>query len=405
MADDHRYDWLDNDAVEKLLRGEPVDTCRNKDNANGSAQADADRLAAALNALAEPVGPAAGPLPGEDEAVAAFRAARTAGAARTVSREHSGGQEFTVVRTVGARFGRTLAGRPSRLRRPLRAGMVAVLAGCAFGGVAVAAGAGVLPFAPSTAEPRPATSVSAAERGGEESVRPELSTGPVSPPGGTPDDTGRPAPSEETDGGPSGEPTPPASAGGGTGREDDPATPDSTPPATQDPDRKRWVVTACRQYLTGQTPDIAPEKLRRLEKAAGGPAAVRRYCEQIIRGGGQDDGGDSGGKGSGGSGGGDGDGDDDHGGGDHGGGEDGDSGGGTGSPPPPPPDPTPSPSVPATPGPDPEPSPSTDPGGSGTGGESVTPPPGTDPGEPAGTPGAADGTGAGDGVPARGAGS
>ncbi|MFH8368499.1 hypothetical protein [Streptomyces sp. NPDC018031] len=401
MADDHRYSWLDNDAVEKLLRGEPVDTCRSEDSVDrqAQAQADADRLAAALEALAESGPPPAGPLPGEDEAVAAFRAVRAGGAAPGTTREVSGARQLTVVRTVGVRFGRTPVDRPSRLRRPLRAGMVAVLAGCAFGGVAVAAGAGVLPFGPSAERPRPGSSVSAAESGRERSVEPELSTPPVSPTGGTTRGTGEATPSGGNDGDRPEETRPAETAGTGEEKEPDPDPTGTTPPPTGDDDPKRWIVTACRQYLAGETPDIDPDRLRRLEKAAGGPAAVRRYCERIIRG--HHGGGDSGG---GGHSGGNGDDDGDDGNGDSGGGgDDGGSGGGTGSPPPPstptpPPTqtPSPTPTLPGTTDPDSEPVRSPEASEPAAGGEPVTAPPGAEaPGGDApgpGEPGAASGT-------------
>ncbi|MFF8813164.1 hypothetical protein [Streptomyces pactum] len=365
MADDHRYDWLDNEAVERLLRGEPVDTCRNNTEADGQARADADRLAAALGALAETAPLPDGPLPGEDDAVAAFRAAR----AGTAARGAAGAPAAHGVRGAGARLGRVVD-RPSRLRRPLRAGMVAVLAGCAFGGVAVAAGAGVLPFVPNTAEPRPATSVSAAENGGPDGgVEPELSGRPATPSAGTTGGTRRTGPDGRPDGErEGGSPSPSGGGGHGTAEEPDPdRAPGTTGPTTPDRERGRWLRTVCRQYLAGDLPEIDPDKLRRLERAAGGPAAVRRYCEQVIHKGrpgdgagqGGSDGDDSGGRG------GDGDGGDhDHGGdkpgGEDGGGEDGDKGnGGRPSPPPPPPPPTPTPTeppppasgTPATPGP------------------------------------------------------
>ncbi|TSB23206.1 hypothetical protein FNJ62_15510, partial [Streptomyces benahoarensis] len=113
MADD-RYNWLDNDAAERLLRGEPVGTT-----AHG-----AQELARLLDDAA-PAGPGPAPLPGEEAAVAAFRRAHHA---------------------VPARAG---------LARPVRRGFVVALAACALGGVAVAAGTGVLhsPFRPGPAPP------------------------------------------------------------------------------------------------------------------------------------------------------------------------------------------------------------------------------------------------------------
>ncbi|KUJ66933.1 hypothetical protein ACZ90_31360 [Streptomyces albus subsp. albus] len=346
MADDHRYDWLDNDAVERLLRGEPVDTCRNLKDQDD--QARAERLAAALGSLAAPSEPAAEPLPGEEAAVAAFRAARAAAPAREVTRA----AELTVVRPRGTRFG-----SPSRLRRPLRAGMVAVLAGCAFGGVAMAAGAGVLRFGPPEKEPRPSSSVTAAESGEDEPTEPGLTPRPSRnaplDPGGSRD---------TASGDLGGDHGRTATPGGGTRTEDGdregrktggPDGRPSTPPPSTEEERKRWVFTACRQYLAGETPDIDPDRLRRLERAAGGPAAVRRYCERILMNSG---GGDTGGKNGGGKGnsGGNSGGEDGSGGGDgKGGDDDGDSAGGTGGSPPPPTS-TPTPGSTETPDPTPE---------------------------------------------------
>ncbi|NEC69074.1 hypothetical protein G3I41_31500, partial [Streptomyces sp. SID9727] len=67
MADEQDA-WLDKEAAEKLLRGEPVDP------AEGRPRQDAERLATALDAVARTARPATGPLPGEAAALAAFRA-------------------------------------------------------------------------------------------------------------------------------------------------------------------------------------------------------------------------------------------------------------------------------------------------------------------------------------------
>ncbi|MFE7465158.1 hypothetical protein ACFU6R_13810, partial [Streptomyces sp. NPDC057499] len=66
MADE-RYEWLDKDAAERLLRGEPVDPV------DGPSGTDAGRLAAALEAAARAARPATTELPGEAAALAAFR--------------------------------------------------------------------------------------------------------------------------------------------------------------------------------------------------------------------------------------------------------------------------------------------------------------------------------------------
>ncbi|MEX0173242.1 hypothetical protein MRBLMG1_006006, partial [Streptomyces sp. LMG1-1-1.1] len=78
MADEG-YQWLDQDAAEQLLRGEPVDA------ADDHARGQAERLSAALGAArAQAAAPVAGTeLPGEAAALAAFRAATAARAAAT----------------------------------------------------------------------------------------------------------------------------------------------------------------------------------------------------------------------------------------------------------------------------------------------------------------------------------
>ncbi|HET6860384.1 MAG TPA: hypothetical protein VFH94_25225, partial [Streptomyces sp.] len=145
MADE----WLDEDAAERLLRGEPVES------GDDHVRARAERLSAALDGLARTAGPGAGApaeLPGEAAALAAFRKARSASPDALPS-----------VR-IGAApgSGAVTAGRrrppPARWGRPVRFGLAAAFAGVALGGVAVAGGTGVLP-APFGfgAEPTPAS--------------------------------------------------------------------------------------------------------------------------------------------------------------------------------------------------------------------------------------------------------
>ncbi|WP_393060042.1 hypothetical protein [Streptomyces sp. LN549] len=177
MADE-QCEWLDKEAAEKMLRGEPVDP------ADGRIRQDAERLAAVLDAAARTGRPAAGELPGEAAALAAFRAARrsvapatavsapadTVRAARTGtdgSAESESGMLAPVhIRSAGSGTASGAAGsrgpRPMRWSRPIRFGLVASLACCAIGGVAVAAGTGMLPGPFSRHAPTPATSVSAA---------------------------------------------------------------------------------------------------------------------------------------------------------------------------------------------------------------------------------------------------
>lgn len=158
MADE-RYEWLDEEAAERLLRGEPVDV------PDEPARTQAARLTAALRNARQPEVPAGvddGELAGEAAALIAFRRARDRS---TAGQEH----DFGIVRVLPAP-------RPSlaaRLMQPVRYGVIAALAGFAFGGVAVGATTGLLP-SPFDEGSTPATSVSVAPTGappGEEPPR------------------------------------------------------------------------------------------------------------------------------------------------------------------------------------------------------------------------------------------
>lgn len=173
MADE-QYEWLDKGAAERLLRGEPVDPV------GGHSCTDAERLVAALEAAARSARPATGELPGEAAALAAFRTATRSARARTRANartrgvvEQAGGpagvEVLEPVRIGAVSVPHAPApsagagrGRSARWSRPVRFGLVASLAGCALGGVAVAAGAGMLPGPFGEHAPVPATSVSAA---------------------------------------------------------------------------------------------------------------------------------------------------------------------------------------------------------------------------------------------------
>ncbi|MGC5411446.1 hypothetical protein ACPXCX_48425, partial [Streptomyces sp. DT225] len=179
MADE-QYAWLDKEAAEKLLRGEPVDP------AEGRPRQDAERLATALDAVARTARPATGQLPGEAAALAAFRAAprrlRTAGA--TAAQGDDAGTAVLPPVHIGRAAG-PRGDRPFRWSRPLRFGLAASLACCAIGGAAVAAGSGVLPDPFGRHTPSPATSVSAAESPEElgTDVVPDEETSAPPPPG------------------------------------------------------------------------------------------------------------------------------------------------------------------------------------------------------------------------------
>lgn len=337
MADEH-YEWLDKDAAEKLLRGEPVVPVGDQ------ARTDAFRLAEALGTARGGLRPSAGEPPGEDAALAAFRQAR-----------HGNG----VDRLAGRDAGAAVPGRPgvlhavhigsapdtparrSRWNRPVRFGLAASLAGCALGGVAVAAGTGVFAGTFGQGSPTPATSVSAAVTPGpltssgpvddpsspadpsppdepEVSFSPadRESAGPDEPDGARSGETGR-----ERDADRPGDPDRPGgdgreeTAGGGDGRDDRPGeSGDGT-------DTGNWYeksVKACKAFRGGTLDDRSRRQLIQLAK---GEKNLERFCDRLLDGDGGS-GGSGGNGGSGGSGAGDDDDDDD-------GGQNGPGGGGS----------------------------------------------------------------------------
>lgn len=285
MADDRRYDWLDDDAVERLLRGEVLAG----DMTDDRARDDAARLDAALGALRVPAPADDAPLPGEEAALAAFRTARAAerGAALAAA---PAGSAAPVVR-LGRTAARASAAR-TFLRRPARSALALALAGCALGGVAVAAGTGVLPapFGRGGREPAPATSVVA-----------DSDTETAAPAPGAP----RTGPSRGTAGEGHGRSTAPSAPGSATPGGGPSATPGTGPgtasptPAPPQQDRGRGkddgrkgddghpavIVKLCRDYLdaTGRNSGkgVDNDTLSALERAAGG-AAVRAYCDHVL---------------------------------------------------------------------------------------------------------------------------
>ncbi|MFF3977539.1 hypothetical protein [Streptomyces sp. NPDC001828] len=272
MADE-RHEWLDREAAERLLRGEGVEP------GDERARAEADRLTALLRSLG-PTEPATTELPGEEAALAAFRKARPEGAA-------DNGEALGVVR-VGR-----VAQLPESPRRrrfaPVRLGLAAALACCAIGGVAVAAGTGVLPgpFASDEHDPAPASTVSAAVTPGPVATSPSHSLPPGSP---SPD---RAAPSS---GAPTpGDPTRPASPSGpATGGTSDPGRKDGTQPGGDPGEGEgdaggaaaggQWLARtteACREYRSGK---LDTAKRRDLESEAHGSAALKGFCDLVLDG-------------------------------------------------------------------------------------------------------------------------
>ncbi|MFJ4968197.1 hypothetical protein [Streptomyces sp. NPDC088755] len=316
MADE-QYEWLDKDAAEKLLRGEPVVPLGDQ------ARDDALRLAGALGAVRATGRAPAGELPGEDAVLTAFRQATRAGGDRLAGRGAGAalpGQPGTLHSVhIGAAPAPAAPPRRPRWSRPVRFGLAVSLAGCALGGVAVAAGTGFLPGPLGGQDaPAPASSVSAATPGplvsGLPAEDPPSSLAPAPPDTPAPlssPDRGRPGASEEA-----AAPTP-----GGSGQEkDDGATGDRARPgdpgredASEDPagreDRPddssdgqdqggRWYeksVKACKALRAGTLDERSRRQLVRLAK---GEENLERFCDRLLDGGGP--GGSSGGGGGGG---------------------------------------------------------------------------------------------------------
>ncbi|MGX8907890.1 hypothetical protein ACR820_22170 [Streptomyces netropsis] len=300
MADDHRYDWLDDDAVERLLRGGTVDSAALDEDTRPAAE----RLAASLADLRHPVLPEAGadgPLPGEEAALAAFRSARAEGAPgiRASLRSVRGGASGTsAVSGSGAAADAdgpvvrlaARSGTRSLLRRPVKGALALALAGCALGGVAVAAGTGVLPgpFGSAGSAPAPATSVSAAEDRDTRTLAPGIGDHGATP---SPGATGSLRPSERPSA--SGSATPGhGSPSGRDGRHDGPG---ESPSATTGPGDDRAgagkdggakqdpkaYARVCRLLLARQRVD--EDEVRTLERAEGGAAQLRALCERILK--------------------------------------------------------------------------------------------------------------------------
>ncbi|MET7482447.1 hypothetical protein [Streptomyces sp. NPDC005538] len=268
--------WLDRGTAELLLRGESLEAVDPAD------RAQAERLAKALGALSVDPSPAKVELPGEEAALAAFRATRTG---NDVERSDLGRPGRTHSSDAGlVRLGRPAPAAPdSRWGRPARFGLTAAVAVGMLGGVAVAAGTGVLPT-PFDDHPAPAASISAAATPDHPFLSPSPSgTGGSDTPttsGGSDDSSGEAA-------GRGTNPTPSAgagddkSAGAGNGRS--------------------GLTSSCRALRDGESLDAG--RKRTLEGAAGGTSHVWTYCKGLLKSGGSgtDDKGGKGDKGASGS--------------------------------------------------------------------------------------------------------
>ncbi|WP_406862688.1 hypothetical protein ABZO31_20585 [Streptomyces sp. HUAS MG47] len=259
MADE-RYEWLDLEAAERLLRGDSVDPVDDHE------RAAAARLTEALESVRRAPLPAAAPLPGEEAALAAFRSvsrARDAAAAPGAATA-----ELSDVRLVSTGH----RARRKRWSRSFRFGLAASVAGLAVGGVAVAAGTGMLPTP--FDGPAPASSVSAAASPG-----PEDTDGPDddSDSSHTPDD-GHSHGAESTappSGGPSS--TPPATGGPDAGTS---GSPDAGTDGSRDRDKLRArYVEACLDLRAGK---LDTAERRRLSSAPRGSETVKTFCDRLL---------------------------------------------------------------------------------------------------------------------------
>ncbi|MET7479002.1 hypothetical protein ABZT17_32215 [Streptomyces sp. NPDC005648] len=267
MADE-QYKWLDRETAEALLRGESLEAV------DATARDQAERLAKTLESLTAEPPPSSTELPGEDAAMAAFRAARAARADAEFARAAAGAADARPEPFVAGyrahphpadaglvRIGEPgRGGRGPRRRRRSHFALTAVLAAGMVGGIAYGATSGILPTPFGGHDPGPAASVSAAA-----SNRPLVSPSPNGVPG---------------------EPSPDGSTGGSA----DSATPKGTPgdAPSAGPEARGWwrrqAPSACRDALGGK--ELAPDRRQALEHAAGGytPDRVSKYCKTVLAG-------------------------------------------------------------------------------------------------------------------------
>lgn len=249
MADEQDK-WLDRETAELLLCGESPE-------AVGPAARDrSERLVRALGALSAPAVPADGELPGEAAALAAFRKVRAERADASAMASAQTSAQVSAALGSGApprssdaglvRIGaRGDGARRPRRSRPLRLGLAAALTVGMVGGMAAAAGTGVLPTPFGGSEPEPAATVSAA-------ASPDRPLAPPSP----------------LDGARGGSAPHGAAPGDGTAGNRDPH------------DRRAGLEASCREVRAGKDLDEARE--RALKEAAGGSSRVGKYCGDLL---------------------------------------------------------------------------------------------------------------------------
>ncbi|GHH12803.1 hypothetical protein [Streptomyces lanatus] len=262
MADE-LYGWLDRETAERLLSGESLEAVDAAD------RDQADRLAKTLEALTAEPALTSDELPGEAAALAAFRAARTDRQDASALMADRPGPPASDAPDVGLVHigGPARATRRPRWARPVRLGLAAALAVGMVGGVAVAAGTGVLPTPFDRDQPaRPAATVSAPapteqplispspEIGGQDEPTPEGGSKAPDDPGTSPD---------------------PADPGG-------PAAQRDSTSGDRDESRgwRKAVTSYCRDVRDGRS--LPGDRRRTLENAAGSSTRVWRYCKNLL---------------------------------------------------------------------------------------------------------------------------
>ncbi|MGW0768427.1 hypothetical protein [Streptomyces sp. NPDC002676] len=278
MADEH-YKWLNRERAERLLRGESLEIA-----VDAAAHEQAEALSEALGALSAQVAPAAGELPGEQAALAAFRKAREATEAeRTAAALADGtpgrrsaatapGHDAGLIR-IGARARTGIRSGCPRWARPVRLALAAAVAAGTLGGVAVAAGTGVLPGPFGQDHPGPAATVSTAQSpdGPLTSASPRTTPGSgsatASPDGGTSgadrDGSGRTGKTDK-----------------GTGRGTGKGVPGSANPSGAAGTWWHAATAVCRDLRDGKGLDA--RRRRTLEGLAGGSTRVSAYCKAVL---------------------------------------------------------------------------------------------------------------------------
>ncbi|WP_369171930.1 hypothetical protein AB5J49_29810 [Streptomyces sp. R28] len=263
MADE-QYRWLDRETAERLLRGESLEAVDAAD------RDQAEQLAKTLESLTVEPPLSSAELPGEAAALAAFRAARADRADAPGTVGHGSASHASQGSVAGlVRLGAPVrAARRPRRARPVRLGLAAALAVGMVGGVAVAAGTGVLPPPFDRDERgRPAASVSAPV-----SQHPLISPSPENGAQGVPTPDG-------------GSPTP---TGSGSTQDTAPGGPDkdheTAAPGREERSGGWWraVTSSCRDLRDGK--QLSVDRRRTLQSAAGGSATVLKYCKSVLTG-------------------------------------------------------------------------------------------------------------------------